>query len=273
MNSSTSKHICKSCDNRFTGLYCNLCGEKVILPADRSFKSLLSSILIAITFADSKVFRTLSYVLTKPGFVSAEIAEGRTVRYLRPLSLFFVLNLVYFLFPLIQLFNASWKTQLGTTYGKMVMTMSSFKMVEGKIPTDAFELLYNETTVGYAKLLVIVFAILASLPLNILYKKSERFFTDHVGLMVELACFNLFVNALVITLMAKILPIGELLNENVLTVIFILTNLYFLVRSSSIFYQETGWGLAFKSVVQLAVLKVALEAYRLILFLVTIWLM
>ena len=120
-------------------------------------------------------------------------------------------------------------------------------------------------------MLVIVFAVLASLPLNLLYYKSKRMFSDHVGLMIELACFNLFANALVVTLLAKILPIGGYLDETVLTVLFICTNLYFLLRASAAFYGEKGINLVLKSLVMLGFLKLALEAYRLVLFLVTIW--
>src|SRR5690348_17045203 len=108
-----TSHVCKSCGNQFIGTYCNLCGERVLHATDRSFKKLLGNILVAITFADSKFFNTLWLILRKPGFISKEFAEGRRVKYLPPLSLFFVLNLVYFLFPVIQLFNASLNTQLG----------------------------------------------------------------------------------------------------------------------------------------------------------------
>lgn len=262
-------HTCKSCSNTFSGRFCNLCGEKVILPEDRSFRKLLSDILVAITFADSKVFRTLALVIRKPGFVSREFTEGRTIRYLPPLSLFFVLNLIYFLFPLIQLFSASWRTQLSTSYSYLVELMSLRYITSNGLTRDSFELLYNTTTLGYAKLLVILFAILASLPMNLLYRRSGRFFSDHIGLMVELACFNLLANALAITLLARILPIGGWLNEIVLTIIFICTNFYFLLRASSAFYGETGWKLVAKSAIAVIFLKVALEGYRFILFLVT----
>ena len=270
------EHVCKSCGNQFTGRYCNQCGEKVILPEDKSLKALFSSILVAITFADSKVFRTLAYVIRNPGYISKEASEGRTVRYLRPLSLFFVLNLIYFLFPLIQLFNARWKTQLVSTYGALVKYMSSAWMVRNGIRPDknginAFELLYNETTLGFAKLMVVVFVVLASLPLNFLYRRSGRLFADHFGLMVELACFNLLVNALFITIMAKVLPIGGFLDETVLTIIFVTTNFYFVLRSTATFYGDNGWKWVIRSLLIVLLLKVALELYRLVLFLVTIW--
>jgi hypothetical protein len=79
------------------------------------------------------------------------------------------------------------------------------------------------------------------------------------------------VNALVLTLAAKFLGLGQFLDDNVLTVTFILTNLYFLLRASHTFYKEHGILLVAKSIVMVAVLKLALEAYRFVLFLLTVW--
>jgi len=226
--------------------------------------------MLAVTFADSKFFKSLWLVIAKPGFLSKEFAEGRTIKYLRPLSIFFVLNLVYFLFPLIQLFSASLKTQLNTTYGKLVQQMVATRAIKLNISVHSFELIYNQKSNALAKLLVIVFAILASLPLNIFYRKRNRFFTDHVGLMVELACFNLFVNAFVMTIAAKFSGIGKFLDEDILVIAFITTNAYFLLRSGYTFYKERGVKLILKSIIMIAVLKLALEAYRFILFLLTL---
>ncbi|MBI3218753.1 MAG: DUF3667 domain-containing protein [Bacteroidetes bacterium] len=262
--------VCKSCGNSFHGNYCNECGEKVLKPADRSFKTFLSNMLIAITFADSKMIKTLWLVLSKPGFVSKEFAEGRRVNYLKPISLFFVLNLIYFFFPLIQLFSASLNTQLLSPLRDYYQTVVAHKVVSMGMTVPSFSLIYNLKTTGFAKLMVMVFVVIASLPLNVLYWKRNRFFTDHVGYMVELACFNLFVNAIMLSVLA-FFGLGKYLSEEVLTAIFIATNLYFLLRSGNIFYQEKNWKLVLKSVMMIAFLKIALEVYRAILFFVTIW--
>ncbi|MFN5168310.1 MAG: DUF3667 domain-containing protein [Cyclobacteriaceae bacterium] len=264
---------CRSCGNEFEGNYCNQCGEKVLVPSDRSFRSLLNTITRAVTFADNKFVDTLLLVLRKPGFVSSEIAEGRRVNYLAPISLFFVLNLIYFLFPLIQLFNASLNTQLLSLFGAWLRGPLTGAVLRQGVNLETFTLLYNLKTVGLAKLLVMVFVLLASLPLNLLYRKSNRFFTDHVGYMIEVACFNLFVNAILLTILINLTGLGAQLNELTLTMVFIVTNLYFLLRSGYAFYAEGSWRLAIKSVLMIGVMKLALEVYRLILFFLTIWTM
>jgi hypothetical protein len=272
MHSSSEKvaHICKSCSNEFYGNYCNLCGEKVPHANDRSFKTFLHSIGTAITFADSKFLKTLWLVLRRPGFVSREISEGKTVNYQKPLSLFFVLNLIYFFFPVIQLFNASLNTQLLSPLGHFYQLIIAKKIVTLKMDVPSFSLVYNLKTAGFAKLMVMVFVVVASLPLNILFRKRNKYFTDHVGFMVELACFNLFVNAILLSVVAAFSGLGNHLDELVLTAFFISTNLYFLIQSNREFYKEKGWRLIVKPIVMIFFLKVALEVYRSILFFVTI---
>jgi hypothetical protein len=272
MASEPQEHICKSCGNHFTGSYCNLCGEKVILPQDRSFRTFLGSILIALTLADSKFLRTLWLMIRNPGFISREFAEGRRVKYLKPLSVFFVLNLVYFLVPTIQLFNASMRTQLNSFQGKIIMHGVANKMTElGFRDVQSFAVLYDQKSTGIAKMLVILFALVASLPLNIIYRSRNRYFTDHVALSVELVCFNLAINAFLLTVIMRLTGLGTYLDEFALTAIFITTNLYFLIRSGKVFYEERSFRLVFKSIFMIAILKLSLEIYRAILFYVTMW--
>lgn len=264
------QHTCKSCGNIFVGEYCNLCGEKILRPSDRSFKKLMSNILIAITFADSKFIKTLWLIFKSPGELSTDVANGRRVKHLPPLSLFFVLNLIYFFFPVIQLFNASLNTQLLSPLKEWYKTLIAHKVMALHMDVSSFSVIYNLKSTGYAKLMVMVFVVVASLPLNLLYSKRNRYFTDHINYMVELACFNLFINAIVLTILAKFLWLGGVLDETVLTVIFISTNLYFLIRSGKVFYHEKGWRLFLKSAMMILVLKLALEVYRSVLFFVTL---
>jgi len=275
--------VCKSCGNTFHGLFCNLCGEKVLEPADRSLKAFFSNVLIALSFADNKFLKTLRMIIVRPGLLSREYADGRRVMYLRPLQIFFVLNLTYFLFPVLQLFNASLHTQMYLrTHSGLVR-----RMVEAKIRTEGynlegFSLMYNEKSNGLAKLLVIVFALFASLPLNLIYRKKNRYFTDHLIFSVEIVTFNLAMNAIALSVVVIVLNKlihwthsgwHRYLDDVTLTIIFVLTNLYFLFLGGKTFYNDRGYKLIIRVLLSLLGLFVALELYRLILFLLTFWLL
>jgi hypothetical protein len=274
---------CKSCGHVFKGLYCNVCGEKVLEAKDRTFKAFLQNIQLALTFSDNKFVKTLWLIVRNPGFVSKEYAEGKRVNYVRPLQMFFILNLIYFLFPLLQLFNTSLRTQLYLrTHSKLVQSMVFSKIGREPLLLRGYELMYNEKSTSLAKLLIIVFVIFAAVPMALIYRKRNRFFTDHVTLAVELTAFNLAVNAILLSLFLMLTSTilhwthmgwEKYLDDTTLTIIFILTNSYFLFAAGRTFYNQQRKMLLIKIVLGLLGLFIALEAYRLMLFLITFWLL
>lgn len=244
-------------------------------------RTFLSNILLFVSFADSRFLKTLWLTIKNPGFLSKEYADGRRVNYLRPLQLFFILNLIYFLFPVLQLFNSSLRTQMYYLFhSNMVREIVVKHVVEEGISLEGYGLMYDAKTMGLAKLLMVVFVLLASLPLSLIFIKKNRYFTDHVTLAVELACFNMFVNAIFLSVLliglSKIFHwsgsgLGSYLNDSTLTIIFISTNLYFIYRAARTFYQQKGKRLIVKSLLAIIGLFMALEAYKFLLFFVTFW--
>src|SRR6202008_3570248 len=135
------------------GLYCNLCGEKVIEAKDRSFRVFLSHILIATTIVDNKFVKSLALIIQRPGFLSREYVDGKRVKYMRPLQMFFILNLIYFLFPVLQMFNSSLFTQLNVLpHARLAREVIVSKLSAEGISYRGFELMYNDKTTSLAKL-------------------------------------------------------------------------------------------------------------------------
>ena len=274
------EHVCKSCGHKFIGLYCNLCGEKVIEPKDRKFGTFVSTVMMATTFVDNRFVKSLWPTITNPGFLSREYVDGRRVNYMRPLQMFFILNLVYFLFPMaLQMFNSSLHTQMHVLpHAKLAQQIVAHRLRAEGMDLRGFELIYNDKSTNLAKLLIVIFIVLASLPLSLIFAKRNRFFTDHVALAVELTSFNLAVNAIGLTflfwIINKILKIshtagGSLLNDTTLTVIFVATNMYFIFRAAKTFYSQKGKRLVIKAMLGILGLFLALEVYRFILFFIT----
>ncbi len=275
------QHVCKSCEHAFSGLYCNLCGEKIIEPKDRQFRTFLASVLIATSVVDNKFIKSLWSTIINPGFLSREYVDGRRINYMRPLQMFFILNVTYFLFPILQMFNSSLRTQMYVLpHHKLVHSLVTAKVQSDHLSLISFQMLYNEKTNSYAKLLIVVFVILASMPLSLIFAKKNRYFTDHVALSVELTSFNLAINAIGLTIVFgiinKVLHFANMggsnyLNDLTLTIIFVLTNLYFLFRAAKTFYGQNGKLLVLKACCGIFGLFIALETYRFILFFLTLW--
>jgi hypothetical protein len=276
-------HICKSCGSPFHGLYCNQCGEKIIEPKDRKFGTFLSHVLIATTFADNRFVRSLRLTIANPGFLSREYVDGRRVKYMRPLQMFFILNLIYFLFPILQMFNSSLYTQLNVLpHARIAREVVANKVKRDSLEYRGFELMYNDKTTNLAKLLVVIFVILVSIPLAAIFARKNRYFTDHLALSVELTSFNIALNAIGLTLIFWIvstilhwtgvgLGFTDFLNDVTLTIIFVMTNLYFIFRAARTFYGQKGKRLVIKALAGILGMFLALEVYRLILFFITVW--
>ena len=281
ITSELQDHACKNCGNAFKGYYCNICGEKVLEVKDRKIKSLLGTILIAITFADSKFIKTLWLIIRKPGFLSSEYVQGIRVKYVKPLQLFFILNLIYFLFPVFQLFNSSLYTQITMLpHSELAAELVKDELAENGLSLKAYALLYDAKSQSFAKLLIVVFIFISTVPLAIIFRKKKFYFTDHSALAVELAAFNLAINAIALSglmwVMNKIFSItgsslGIYLNEWLISLIFIATNLYFLARSGRNFYNTRGINLTLQTLMGLAGLYLSLEIYRLFLFFITFY--
>ncbi|RMF61000.1 MAG: DUF3667 domain-containing protein, partial [Calditrichaeota bacterium] len=91
-----NRDSCPTCGERFSGNFCAHCGEKKIDRNEFSLRYNFSKFLSKLTNLDSRFFRTLVILLTRPGFLTQEYVRGRRKPYLSPLKLFFMINAIYF---------------------------------------------------------------------------------------------------------------------------------------------------------------------------------
>ena len=96
---------CKNCGNKFTGNYCNECGEKVYTDKDKHVSHFFEEGFHFITHFEGKFFNTIKTLFTKPGQVSLDYSNGIRKKYFKLLSLFLLLVIVYLLFPVFEGLN------------------------------------------------------------------------------------------------------------------------------------------------------------------------
>jgi hypothetical protein len=88
-------NACPNCARELTGEYCHHCGEKKVHSHDLALKHFFLHALHELTHLDSKVFATLRYLFTRPGFLTQEFVAGRRSRYMRPLAIFLIASTVF----------------------------------------------------------------------------------------------------------------------------------------------------------------------------------
>jgi hypothetical protein len=87
--------VCANCGQPLAGEYCAACGQRHE-PHVHTVGHFAGEAFESISHADSRVWRTLLYLLTKPGYLTREFFEGRRVRYLPPFRLYLVISVLFF---------------------------------------------------------------------------------------------------------------------------------------------------------------------------------
>ena len=87
---------CPNCGQPMTGPYCAGCGQQD-KEVRRPFLYLLREIIQVVFELDGRAYRTVYYLLTRPGFLTMEYFSGRRMSYTPPLRLFLVISIGFFL--------------------------------------------------------------------------------------------------------------------------------------------------------------------------------
>src|SRR5687767_11531382 len=88
-------YTCANCGAELSGEYCAACGQRHE-PHIHSVAHFAGEAFESISHADSRLWRTLWYLFSRPGFLTREFFAGRRVAYLPPFRLYLVLSVLFF---------------------------------------------------------------------------------------------------------------------------------------------------------------------------------
>lgn len=273
--------VCKCCSNEFQGRFCNRCGEKVTEPYERSIIGFFDSILNALTALDGKVIKSTVLILTRPGQLSRNIADGNRVPFMKMVSFFFVANFFYFLFPGMDSFNSNLYSQMHwQVYSRNASEVVNERLVRESITLEEFTPEYEAQSTNLAKLLIVILAMMFAGLLSLINFSRKVYFFDHLLLSLEFYTFSLLVVLVAAphfyAFLIKIVALVDwdwrfLFNDNVITPLSVAFMSYFLIRAQKNFYgQKWLWGVL-RTIALIYLLYYTVVIYRAILFYVTMW--
>ena len=242
---------------------------------------MLTQFLNAITFLDNKALRTAKMIFLRPGELTRNVMNGIRVPFLKPVSLFFIANLLYFLFPVFDTFNANLRTQMHFTPHSAIARQMVEKELESEgVTLGEFTNRYQRQSTNMAKLLLIVFVFFVAVPLALINYSNHYFFYDHVLVSLEY-------NSVVILLAQVILPrilmafsfiffdsdtfLNSVFRDSVYSWVTITLSVFIFFRMEKTVYNQktkTAW---IKALLALPSLFIALQLYRTMLFFITMW--
>lgn len=88
--------ICQNCDTRFKGNYCPNCGQQ-FKGFQKPFKFLIVDLAANVISFDTRLWRSLKALLTRPGKYALDYINGHRMRYVPPLRLYVFISFLFFL--------------------------------------------------------------------------------------------------------------------------------------------------------------------------------
>lgn len=201
---------CKNCGNRFTGKFCNQCGEKVYTEKDKHLSHFFEEGLYFITHFEGKVFTTLKTFFKAPGKLSLDYCNGLRKKYFKPLSFFLLLIVIYLLFP--KLFFDGLNMRLNfypenSVFGKFASEKITKTMQETGIDMKTLSEVFHQKGEKASKLLLLIIIPLTALVFWALTFGKRKLFFDQMVFSTEINSFFILWNFMLLPILVAIVAL------------------------------------------------------------------
>jgi hypothetical protein len=226
---AASRTKCASCGTPLTGPFCGQCGEQVIDRHSLTLWHFLShGLLHEFTHVDGKIFRTLRYLLFRPGFLAEEYFAGRRRAYVNPVQLLLTVVVVFALLGRSSSVNMTIGklrlnllppgTPAGETIADTVKKLDVFGLLSHQVEQagrtkdvtseGAAEKFHHELKT-YGTALSLGNVILLAGLLYVMFHKRRELLVEHLVFSLYLASFVLVFSLITSWLIRLIAPLGN----------------------------------------------------------------
>ncbi len=203
---NTADSLCSNCGTPKQGEYCFNCGQNS-RNYRRAAHRIAGEVLAEIFDFDSRLFRSLGYLIFRPGFLTKEFVAGRRARYISPGRLYIAMSVIFF--ALLSLLSGGRFETLNVELSEKEKTEFVSELSSGE-NTHAFEqkfkrnvlALVEDPVSGYRAFLDnLPIAMFVLLPLFALLMKAlypGSFYAQHLVFALHLHGFFFFVFSLLL---------------------------------------------------------------------------
>lgn len=190
--------VCASCGTELVGKFCHACGEKKVSRKDFAVSGFFKEVLEKITHLDSKLLRSVKLLVVQPGFLTKEYLSGRRKAYAKPLSLFFVINVLYFLtigFNGLRTYESPLRLQLRNPYGRVVKALLEQRQAHStEAEKQEFSVRFDRQNHILTKSMQLLLVPLLAGVLWLLYRRNGVYFGEHLITALHFQALMLVLN-------------------------------------------------------------------------------
>lgn len=230
---------CAACGSALLGDFCHACGEQRVRPEEMTLRAFVRDVASEVLDLDSRAYRSLRYLLARPGFLTAEWVAGRRRAYLGPLKLYLAVFAVLLLAGSVLTRPPTAEAAAsadGTWMGGLVRALA------GRAGTSAQETLerLNATALSHLSWLSLLIPVLLAAVLALVFARRGRGYVEHLVFAAHAAAFNLILGLFLLPVQPLLksrpaigLPLMALLTFGVMWV--------YLWRAVTRVYGDGGW--------------------------------
>jgi hypothetical protein len=178
--SSPAPILCKSCQSPLTGKFCAVCGEQVLDRELRSLNYLFKNLLEVLVNFDGKIWRTFLTLLAFPGKLEFFFHIGKRVNYLKPVTLFFTVNIIFVMASPISDFYVNYYDQMHLQpYSHFIAPYVTEFINEQGMNQGDFSRAYDQLVTVLARSLIIIQVPFFALLVSVLCYRKNYYVADH----------------------------------------------------------------------------------------------
>lgn len=215
-DTNTAVNTCPSCQTKFAGKFCSNCGEKAFHESDYKIKKFLEQTVEIFTHFDSKFVRSVKYIFTRPGFLTEQNMHGIRVKYAKPMQIFLLANIFFFLLTnwtgvtdytpnlldykygaISDFFIFKWLRPLDNWVVDQISVLASAKSHHFGLSEDEFSRAFWLNSHIYSKSFLVLIIPFSAIIIYLFYKKRFKYFTGSLLFSAHLVSFQLIIFAIV----------------------------------------------------------------------------
>ncbi len=192
---ASERAACPECGEPIEERFCPRCGEKRVEARDYSLRHFLGEAVNVFANLESPIPRSFAALIFRPGLLTAEYLAGRRKRYLKPLQVFVLCNVIFFFAQPLTGFNTL-TTPLnvhmsGMPYRERAQRMVGGELARRQVPLEEYRARFDAVIQNQAKSLVIVMALMFAFFLLPLYWRRRRHLVEHLVFATHFYSFYL----------------------------------------------------------------------------------
>ena len=211
MTADNTNQQCATCGEPLSGKYCHNCGEKLHQRYEFALPYYSREIIYQVTHIDAKIFKTLQLLVTRPGQLTEEYLLGRKNKYIRPIRLYLVLSMLYFLsfsfFDKAALLDIRHVLKFDFT-GRLLPALHAKQQLLGSLPEDLFYRTINQQLNNKISLLLLLAIFLYAVVFKIIFIAKNRYYVEHLIFCLHLMSFSFLRDMLFLPLYLLNKPAG-----------------------------------------------------------------